>query len=283
MEGKANMSNDELLGQHPCFHNGNKNKGRMHLPVARPCNIKCAFCTPMVDACYHGCRPGVSAEILSPEEALKRVDWAVAADPTFLVVGIAGPGEPLLSEETFQTFELVKRKYPQLILCASSNGLLLEDNVERMKGLIDTLTVTVNALTVPVAKKIYEHINGKTSNEAFQDFLDKQWRGIRLAIQEGITVKINTVYVKNRNEDEIERIAIKASEYGATIHNILQVYRNNNILLSEVPTIGDMERMRYLCGRHLNQLLTCQRCRADVIQFGDGRQIRPCCSINGIS
>ena len=141
----------------------------------------------------------------------------------------------------------------------------------------------MNALTVPVAKKIYEHINGKTSNEAFQDFLDKQWRGIRLAIQEGITVKINTVYVKNRNEDEIERIAIKASEYGATIHNILQVYRNNNILLSEVPTIGDMERMRYLCGRHLNQLLTCQRCRADVIQFGDGRQIRPCCSINGIS
>ncbi len=277
MDTRENMQKDRsfLIEKHPCFNNTFKASGRMHLPVAPYCNIKCDFCNPGVDVCYHGCRPGKAYGILSPTEALQRVDRAVEIDPHFLVVGVAGPGEPLLAKETLETFRLVKEKYPDLLLCVSTNGLLLEKEVEKMPGLIDTLTVTVNALSVETAKKIYTHIGGKKTDEAYQAFLDGQWRGIKRAVELGLTVKINTVYVKGRNDHEIEQIAIRASEYGCVIHNILPVIPNENILTEEVPTLGDTERMTYLCERHLPELTTCQRCRADALMLSDG-SVRTC-------
>lgn len=261
---------DRCVGQHPCFHNGPKEHGRIHLPVARSCNIKCAYCTPTVDPCYHGCKPGVSAAILTPQQALERVDWAVQADPSFLVVGVSGPGEPLLAEETFETFSLVKEKYPKLLRCVSTNGLLLEQNIDRLAELVDTLTVTINALTVQTAKRIYEHIGGQRTDEAYKAFLDAQWRGVEQSIAHGLTTKINTVYVKGRNEDELEEIAKTAAALGVTIHNILQVIPFGSVVQEEVPDMAEMERARYLCGRHLEQFITCQRCRADMFQRGCG-------------
>ena len=272
MDSRTRQLNDRnfLIERHPCFNNNFKASGRMHLPVARYCNIKCCFCNPKVDVCYHGCRPGVSSDLLTPEQALERVDAAARIDPRFLVVGVAGPGEPLLAPQTFDTFRKVQEKYPQLLLCVSTNGLLLEQNVEKMAGLIDTLTVTVNALTVETAMKIYEHIGGRKTPEAYQEFLDGQWRGIKKAVEAGLTVKINTVFVKGRNDHEIEQIAIKAKEYGCVIHNILPVIPNENIRPEEIPNIGDVERMTYLCQRHLPELTTCQRCRADALVLSDG-------------
>ena len=261
---------EQLISKHPCFNNNFKASGRMHLPVAYPCNIKCCFCKPTVDSCYHGCRPGVSSNVLSVQEAVRKVDMAVNIDPNFLVVGIAGPGEPLLSKETIETFKVIHEKYPKLLLCVSTNGLLLEEKVDDLKGLVDTLTVTVNALTVETAMKIYEHIASKRTYEAYDAFLKGQWIGIKKAIEAGLKVKINTVYVKGRNDNEIEAIAVKAKEYGCLIHNILPVIPNENILAQEVPNIGEVERMRYLCSRHLEELTTCSRCRADVLVLSDG-------------
>ncbi len=261
---------EQLIRKHPCFNNSFKASGRMHLPVAYPCNIKCCFCKPTVDACYHGCRPGVASNVLTVEEAVKKVDMAVNIDPNFLVVGIAGPGEPLLSKKTIETFKVIHEKYPKLLLCVSTNGLLLEENVDSLKGLVDTLTVTVNALTVETAMKIYEHIASKKTYEAYDAFLKGQWNGIKKAIEAGLKVKINTVYVKGRNDSEIEAIAIKAKEYGCLIHNILPVIPNENILAEEVPNIGEVERMRYLCSKHLEELTTCSRCRADALILSDG-------------
>ncbi len=264
------LEREQLVSKHPCFNNSIKASGRMHLPVAYPCNIKCCFCKPTVDACYHGCKPGLASSVLTAEQAFKKVDMAVNIDHNFLVVGIAGPGEPLLSKETIETFKLVHQKYPKLLLCVSTNGLLLEKNVENLKGLVHTLTVTVNALTVDTAMKIYEHINGKKTYEAYDNFLKGQWKGIKKAIEAGLKVKINTVYIKGRNDNEIEAIALKASEQGCLIHNILPVIPNENILAKEVPNIGEVERMRYLCSRHLEELTTCTRCRADALVLSDG-------------
>ena len=41
------------------------------------------------------------------------------------VVGIAGPGEPLANEETFETLRRLHEQYPDVIKCISTNGLLL--------------------------------------------------------------------------------------------------------------------------------------------------------------
>ncbi len=64
------------------------------------------------------------------------------------VVGIAGPGDPLANPKTFETFELVKKEFPEMHLCLSTNGLLLTEHLDRLVNLgVHSVTVTINALT----------------------------------------------------------------------------------------------------------------------------------------
>lgn len=72
------------------------------------------------------------------------------------VIGVAGPGEPLFNKETFDFFKEIDIKYPQLLKCLSSNGLLVEDKInELITCNISSLTVTINGNSKEVLEKIY--------------------------------------------------------------------------------------------------------------------------------
>ena len=64
---------------HPCFHR-----------EAPRCNISCGYCDGKF-ASVNESRPGVSATVLTPEEALRHVESSLARVPELAVVGIAGP------------------------------------------------------------------------------------------------------------------------------------------------------------------------------------------------
>lgn len=114
------------IAVHPCFsHDAHSVYGRIHLPVAPECNIKCKFCDRRFD-CVNESRPGVTSNILLPDEAVKRLDEALEENPMLRVAGIAGPGEPLYNKETFETLRLIHAKYPDMVLCVSSNGFSLK-------------------------------------------------------------------------------------------------------------------------------------------------------------
>ena len=104
--------------RHPCFNREAHGRfGRIHLPVAARCNIVCGFCDRRY-ACVNESRPGVTAVLLSPEEACELTVRAAARLPGLSVAGIAGPGDPLANlEETFETLRLIRRTLPQLLLC----------------------------------------------------------------------------------------------------------------------------------------------------------------------
>ena len=119
---------------HPCFGGNHHKKGRMHLAVAPRCNIKCGYCTRKHD-CANETRPGVTSRLETPAEAIQKVREVMASPivgPIIKVIGIAGPGDPLANEETFETFELVKKEFPDLMLCMSTNGLLLPESIDRL-------------------------------------------------------------------------------------------------------------------------------------------------------
>ena len=57
------------LDNHPCFNPNAKGKyGRVHLPIAAKCNIKCNFCDRKYD-CVNESRPGVTSTLLTPDQA----------------------------------------------------------------------------------------------------------------------------------------------------------------------------------------------------------------------
>ena len=56
--------------RHPCFNAGVRHSaGRVHLPVAKTCNVQCKFCNRNYD-CVNESRPGVTSAILSPVQVL---------------------------------------------------------------------------------------------------------------------------------------------------------------------------------------------------------------------
>jgi len=103
--------------RHPCFdERAHRVVGRLHLPVAPRCNIKCAYCERKV-GCVNERRPGVSTTIISPSEVVTYVERALAFEPRIEVVGIAGPGDALANEETFLALAEVKKHFPELKIC----------------------------------------------------------------------------------------------------------------------------------------------------------------------
>lgn len=122
---------DHLVKTHPCLGGEAHFKyGRIHLPVSPSCNIQCKFCRRGFNKSE--VRPGVSSLLLTPEEAVKTVRKALILCPEISVVGIAGPGDTLATDHALETFKLVKKEFPHLINCLSTNGLRLEEKAEKI-------------------------------------------------------------------------------------------------------------------------------------------------------
>ena len=213
---------------HPCFGGNHHKNGRMHLAVAPRCNIKCGYCSRRHD-CANESRPGVTSRILTPQEAIVKVREVMASEllgPVIKVIGIAGPGDPLANEETFETFRLVKAEFPHLILCMSTNGLLLPEKIDLLQELgLHSLTVTVNALDPEVGGRVYSHISyhgRKYTGATGADILiANQLEGLKRAAEYGMTIKVNTVLIPGVNEDQVERIGRGVKELGAYVMNVM--------------------------------------------------------------
>ena len=61
----------EKTQKHPCYSfDAHQKFARMHLPVAPYCNISCNYCNRKFD-CVNESRPGVTSEILTPQDGQK--------------------------------------------------------------------------------------------------------------------------------------------------------------------------------------------------------------------
>ncbi len=259
------------ISEHPCYsEKASHTFGRAHLPVAPHCNIQCNYCIRKFD-CVNESRPGVTSEILSPQRAIELVRKIVSEYHFIKVIGIAGPGEPLANEETFETFELVHQEFPYMILCVSSNGLLLPESIDRLVSAgVTNITVTLNTLNPETGAKICSYIDygGRryyAGKQMAQLLIDQQIKGIALAIEKKMLVKINTVYIPGINENEIVDIAKKSGEMGVFTHNLIPLIAQAKFADIIPPTMEEKIAKQKECEPYVKQMTHCQRCRADAI------------------
>jgi len=257
---------------HPCFGGDHANTGRIHLPVAPGCNIKCGFCERRFD-CANETRPGVTSKVLTPEQALERVRL-VRRHPKvgarLKVVGIAGPGDPLANPNTFETFKLVRQAFPDMHLCLSTNGLLLTEYLDRLVRLgVHSVTVTINALTPETGAKVYEWVrHGGSRLEAEAGaalLLKRQLDGVRYASAAGMMVKVNSVYIAGVNDHETLDLAVKVRDLGADVMNIIPMIPLGIFNNLEPPSDAVMELVRNQAESILSQARHCRQCRADAV------------------
>ncbi|ACI20612.1 MULTISPECIES: nitrogenase cofactor biosynthesis protein NifB [Thermodesulfovibrio] len=265
---KKQSLEEGVINTHPCFsERGHERYGRLHLPVAPVCNISCNYCNRNYD-CVNESRPGVSSRIITPLEALKRVLVATERD-RISVIGVAGPGDPLANESTFNFFKLVRKEFPNIFLCLSTNGLLLPKKVEVLQDLgIFTVTVTINAINPSTAEKIYAWIlyDGKLmkGREASEYLLENQWNGLEMLTDRGFCVKVNSVLIPGVNEREIENIAERARRLKAKVMNIIPLIPNGKMINLQKPSCQVLEDIRKVCEKHIRQIRHCRQCRADA-------------------
>ncbi len=259
--------------EHPCFGGDHSKAGRIHLPVAPGCNIKCGFCERRFD-CANESRPGVTSRVLTPEQSVERVrlvkrHMEKQGGARLKVVGIAGPGDPLANPKTFETFRLIRQAFPEMTLCLSTNGLVLPEKIETILAHdVHSLTVTINALTPEAGAKVYEWIklDGRKIDgiEAAALLLAQQFKGVEAAAAAGMMVKVNHVYIPGVNDHETLDLAVKVRGLGAAMMNIMPVIPVGKFRQIEPPSEATMEIVRNQAELIVSQARHCKQCRADA-------------------
>lgn len=270
---------EEKTATHPCFNCGAHKYARMHLPIAPKCNISCNYCVRKYD-CPNESRPGVTTNILNPEEAFKKYVEVKEKVPNLSVVGIAGPGDALANfEETKKSLELIREYDKDVTFCLSTNGLMLPRYANELIQLgVSHVTVTMNAIDPKIGGQIYKYVDymgtryyGET---AAAILLSNQLTGIQILTSQGIVCKVNIVMLKGINEHHIPEVVKKVKELGGTITNIMQLIPVKGSVFENLPLVSNKEimQMRKDCGETMKQMFHCKQCRADAIGTLDNDQ-----------
>ncbi len=262
----------DSASDHPCFNpNASCDFGRIHLPVAPECNVQCNYCNRKYD-CPNENRPGVTSIILDPFEAVRRVRFARSKLDNLSVVGIAGPGEPLANQETFDTLDIVRKLHPDLHLCLATNGLLGPMYAERLRDLgLGFATVSIAAVDPHVGKRIYSWVkwNGNVfkGEFAFKVLSRNQWESVEMFVEAGMLVKINSVLIPGVNDDQIGKIARRASDLGAHMLNVMPLIpvKGSKFEENRPPTSKELNLIRDYCETSIPQMRHCARCKADAV------------------
>ncbi len=272
------MSNtyQDLQRSHPCF-GGQKNKtGRIHLPVCPGCNIACRFCERSVNEVEQ--RPGVTRELVAPEETVDLIRRALELCPQITVAGIAGPGDALATDHALDTFRLVRAHFPRLIRCMSTNGLLLAERAEEILSVgVDSLTVTVNAVDPAIEARLNQYIlyHGRKieGEEGAAILIENQLRGIRVISDAGVVVKVNTVLVPEINAQHIESVARAVKAAGAALFNVIPLIPQYELRDMTAPTCAEIDAARTAAEPYLDVFRHCERCRADAAGIPGGTDV----------
>lgn len=255
------MKNSEKI-LHPCFNERCiSSVKRLHLPVAPKCNIHCNFCDRQI-SCTNLKKPGITKRILKSCEVK---DYIKTVDKNFCIFGIAGPGEALFNDATFEVLDILK----DYKTCICTNGLLLEEKIEELIKLnLNYLSITINSLAYEIAEKIYDFVNydGKIykGKKASELLINKQISGLKKASKYDIKLKVNTVYIPGVNDSQIIPISKLCKSYNIEIMNIIPV-------MSEKFTFGDVnnkvQELRKEASIYIAQKEHCARCRADAYGY----------------
>lgn len=223
--------------------------------------------------------PGVSSAILLPNAALAKTRGFVSRWGSNVVVGVAGPGEPLANEETILSLRLIRQEYPDLVLCLCTNGLNLPDCCEELRTLgVQHLTVTINGFDPSVVARIQPAVtkNGRAyvGKQAAELLIKNQIEGVQSAVESGMVVKINTVVIPEINGDHIVSTARAVKDLGARVFNPIPLIPRGSFKHMRAPDSRFLAELRSACSRFITVFHHCRQCRADAEGIPGKEEVR---------
>ncbi len=273
MEYNLRVPEIKSIQNHPCFNVSSSHLwGRIHLPIAKDCNIKCSYCNRKYP-CFNENRPGTSGFILKSEQVLSYLNKVLNKRSYISVIGIAGPGDSMCApEKTIDIIRKVHSLYPSLLICLSTNGLNLYEYIDDLviSG-VTHITVTINAINPKIGGQIYEmaFFDNRVfyKEDAAELIISRQIRAIKKLKKHNIKVKVNTVAIPDVNWDHICDIAKTVGKLGADIMNIIPLIPLEETIFEGIKDIEkrELNSLRKEAELYIKQMYHCRRCRADSI------------------
>lgn len=157
----------------------------LRISVTQRCNFRCLYCMPKIPFDYQP-----KENLLSFEELFLFVKAAI--DEGIEKIRITG-GEPLLRRDLSVFIKMISEYKKDIDLAITTNGFLLKDFAKDLKDAgLKRLNISLDTLDSKKAKIL-----------AQKDVLDSVLSGIDEALKVGLKVKLNTVALKNLNDDEL--------------------------------------------------------------------------------
>ncbi|EAH6838304.1 GTP 3',8-cyclase MoaA [Campylobacter jejuni] len=157
----------------------------LRISVTQRCNFRCLYCMPKIPFDYQP-----KENLLSFEELFLFVKAAI--DEGIEKIRITG-GEPLLRKDLSIFIKMINDYKSDIDLAITTNGFLLKDFAKDLKNAgLKRLNISLDTL---------DHKKAKTL--AQKDVLDSVLSGIDEALNLDLKVKLNTVALKNLNDDEL--------------------------------------------------------------------------------
>ncbi|BEK30793.1 GTP 3',8-cyclase MoaA [Campylobacter jejuni] len=157
----------------------------LRISVTQRCNFRCLYCMPKIPFDYQP-----KENLLRFEELFLFVKAAI--DEGIEKIRITG-GEPLLRKDLSIFIKMISDYKSDIDLAITTNGFLLKDFAKDLKNAgLKRLNISLDTL---------DHKKAKTL--AQKDVLDSVLSGIDEALNLDLKVKLNTVALKNLNDDEL--------------------------------------------------------------------------------
>jgi nitrogen fixation protein NifB len=167
---------------------------------------------------------------------------------------------------------LIRARFPEMLLCVSTNGLGLPPAVEALAEIgVSHVTVTVNAVDPEIGQRVYAWArDGKViyrGRQAAKLLLARQLEGIRALKAKGVLVKVNTIVIPGVNDRHVSEVAETMSALGVDVLNCMAMVPNAGTPFEAIPEPDPalMAGIRAEAEQHLPQMKHCQRCRADAV------------------
>ena len=175
----------------------------LRVSVTDRCNFRCRYCMPP-----EGLPWLPKDEILSFEEIARITGMLVEYGVRSLKVT---GGEPLVRREVPRLVRMLRALGDDLDISITTNGYLLAQHAEELRDAgLDRVTVSCDSL-----------IKHRFKEMTLRDALDEVLEGLRVSAELGLApVKINTVVLRDTNEDEVVEFARLARATGYEVRFI---------------------------------------------------------------
>jgi GTP 3',8-cyclase len=175
----------------------------LRVSVTDRCNLRCQYCMPEPDYAW------------LPRESILDFEEIAALVDAFTVLGVdrvrITGGEPLLRRDLTELIALLAERPAIRDLALTTNGVLLAKHAKALRAAgLHRLTVSVDTLDRERFKDLARY-----------DELSAVLAGVAAAADAGFdSIKIDTVVIRGRNDDELQALLAFGRRYGAEVRFI---------------------------------------------------------------